>query len=55
MGRGKFFIIFVAIAVILLFTEVDFDNLSYEENQTEYLLVLAVLLIGSVYLFRRNR
>lgn len=55
MRSGNIFIIFILVAVVLVVTGLDFDNLSYEENSTEYLLIIAVLLIGGVYLLRRNR
>ncbi len=55
MKRGNIFIIFILIAIAFVVMELDFDNLSFEENSTEYLLMLAVALIGGVYLLRRNQ
>ena len=55
MKRGNIFIIFILIAIAFVVMELDFDNLSYEENSTEYLLMLAIALIGGVYLLRRNQ
>lgn len=55
MRRGNIFIVFILLAIVFVVMELDFDNLSYQENSTEYLLILAVVLIGGVYLLRRNR
>jgi|GEM_PF-3166361 len=55
MKRGRIFIVFILVAIAFVVMELDFDNLSYGENSTEYLLILAVAFIGGVYLLRRNR
>lgn len=55
MRQGSFFILFIILAVALMVMGVDFENFSYEENRTEILLLFIVLVIGLIYLIRRNK
>jgi hypothetical protein len=53
--KGKYFIVFIIIAAIFIFREIDFNNPGFSHNQNEYTLLLVVLVLSAVYLFRRNR
>lgn len=53
--KGNYFIFFVIVAAAFVITGLDFENLSYSENRNEYLLLLMVLLVGLIYIFRRNK
>lgn len=55
MKRGGIFLVFILVAVGFLIFGLDSNNLSFGENRNEYLLILAVILIGGVYFFRRNK
>ncbi|HZW76948.1 MAG TPA: hypothetical protein VFF21_01435 [Flavobacteriaceae bacterium] len=53
--KGNYFIFFVVVAVAFVITGLNFENLGYDENKNEYLLLLMVLMVGLIYIFRRNK